>query len=161
MAEGARQPKATIILFSGDMDKAFAAFSIATGAAASGMDTTMFFTFWGLKAIQRGNLTGQGFFARMLGVMSRGGIDRLGPSRFNLGGAGRWLFKKMMRDKGITSLTGLLQAAIDLDVKLYACKTSMDVMEIRPEDLIPAVRGVAGVATMLESASQSQVQFFI
>jgi len=84
--------KATIVVFSGEMDKIFAAFIIATGAAASGMDVTMFFTFWGLKAIQKGNLTGKGFLGKMIGLMNRGGIERLGPSHFNFGGIGRELF---------------------------------------------------------------------
>lgn len=161
MAQGAKREKATILVFSGDMDKAFAAFTIATGAAASGMDVTMFFTFWGLKAIQKGNLTGKGFFGRMLGLMNRGGIDRIGPSRFNFGGAGRWLFKKMMRDKGVTPLGELVQAAIDLDVKMLACKMSMDVMEIRREDLIDAVADVVGVAAYVKEASESQITLFI
>ena len=141
------------------MDKVFAAFTLATGCAASGMETTMFFTFWGLKAIQKGNLTGQGFFGCMVGVMNRGGIERVGPSRF--GGVGRWMFKKMMRDKGVNPLSDLLQAAIDLEVEMRACKTSMDVMEIRREDLIDAVASIAGVASMLKDAAESQVQFFI
>ena len=66
----------------------------------------------------------------MLGVMNRGGIDRLGPSKFNFGGMGRWMFKKMMEDQNVTSLPEMLQMAIDLDVKLLACLMSMDVMEI-------------------------------
>jgi len=101
------ESKATIVVFSGDMDKVFAAFIIATGAAAAGMDTTLFFTFWGLKAIQKGNLTGKGFMGRMLGLMNRGGINRIGPSKFNFGGMGRWMFKKMMSAKGVTPLDEL------------------------------------------------------
>ncbi len=160
MAQGANE-KATLLVMSGDMDKIFAAFSLATGAAAAGMDTTMFFTFWGLKAIQKGNLTGKGFFGRMLGVMNRGGINRIGPSRFNFGGIGRWLFKKMMGDKGVVSLPSLLQTALDLNVKIYACKTSMDVMEIRREDLIDGIAGVAGVATAIKEARASEFALFI
>ena len=152
--------KCTIIVFSGEMDKVFAAFIIATTAAAMGMDTTMFFTFWGLKAIQKGNRTGSGFFGRMLGLMNRGGIDRLGPSKFNFGGIGRGMFKKMMRDKDVTSLPELLQQCIDLDVKFMACPTSMDVMEITIEDLIPGVE-IAGAATMLLEAQESQIQLLI
>jgi peroxiredoxin family protein len=153
--------KCTIIMFSGDMDKVFAAFIIATTAAAMGMETTMFFTFWGLKAIQKGNRTGKGFFGKMLGFMNRGGIDRIGPSRFNFGGMGRWMFKKMMNDQDVTPLQELLQTAIDLDVKLLACLMSMDVMEIGRADLIDEVSDVVGAATMLAEAQQSQVQFFI
>jgi peroxiredoxin family protein len=158
---GDETQKCTIIAFSGDMDKVFAAFTIATTAAAMGMETTMFFTFWGLKAIQKGNATGEGLFGRMLSLMNRGGIERIGPSRFNFFGIGRWLFKKMMRDKGVAPLSELLQMAIDLDVKMLACLTSMDVMEITPDDLIPEVAGVVGAATMLAEAQQSQVQLFI
>lgn len=153
--------KATIVVFSGDMDKVFAAFIIATGAAAAGMDTTMFFTFWGLKAIQKGNLTGKGFLGRMIGLMNRGGIERIGPSRFNFGGIGRWLFKKMMKDKKVVGLSELLQTAIDLDVKLLACKMSMDVMEISREDLIDEVSDVVGVATYIKHAAESDITLFI
>jgi len=158
---GEDNQKCTIIVFSGDMDKVFAALIIATTAAAMGMETTMFFTFWGLKAIQKGNVTGKGFFGRMLGLMNRGGIDRLGPSRFNFFGLGRWMFKKMMRDQNVTSLPEMLQMAIDLDVKMLACLMSMDVMEIGKEDLIDEVDDVVGAATMLAEAQQSKVQYFI
>jgi peroxiredoxin family protein len=153
--------KCTIIVFSGDMDKVFAAFIIATTAAAMGMETTMFFTFWGLKAIQKGNPTGSGFFGRMLGFMNRGGIDRLGPSKFNFGGIGRWMFKKMMKDQNVASLPEMLQMAIDMDVTFLACLMSMDVMEITQDDLIDEVTDVVGAATMLAHAKESKVQYFI
>jgi len=153
--------KTSIVVFSGDMDKVFAAFLIATGAAASGMEVSMFFTFWGLKAIQKGNLTGKGFLGRMIGLMNRGGVERIGPSRFNFGGIGRGLFKKMMKDKNVVGLSELLETAIDLDVKLYACKMSMDVMEIAKEDLIDEVSGLMGVAGYIKEASESGVTLFI
>ncbi|MFC2037206.1 DsrE/DsrF/DrsH-like family protein [Chloroflexota bacterium] len=153
--------KCTIVLMSGDMDYAFAAFIIATTAAAMGMETTMFFTFWGVKAIQKGNRTGKGFFGRMLGFMNRGGIDRLGPSKFNFGGVGRWMFKDMMAAKNVVTLPELLEMAIDLDVRMLACDMSMDVMEIRKEDLIDEVTEVVGAATMILEAKESQIQLFI
>jgi peroxiredoxin family protein len=153
--------KATIVVFSGDMDKVFAAFIIATGAAAAGMDTTMFFTFWGLKAIQKGNLTGKGLMGKMLGLMNRGGINRIGPSKFNFGGMGRWMFKKMMADKGVTPLDELRETVVDLGAHLLACKMSMDVMEIGREDLIDEVEDVVGVAKMIKEAANSAIQLFI
>jgi peroxiredoxin family protein len=151
----------TIILMSGDMDKAIAAFNIAIGAAAAGKETSMFFTFWGMKAIQKGNLTGKGLFGKMIGIMNRGGIDRIGPSRFNFGGIGRWMFKKMMKDKKIPSLFELRKTAIDLGVKLLPCEMSMQVMEIRHEDLIDEVQPTCGVAAMLEKAFRSKATLFI
>ena len=151
----------SMVVISGDMDKVMAAFIIATGSAAAGKETSMFFTFWGLKALQKGNFTGQGLLGRMIGVMNRGGIDRIGPSRFNFWGVGRWMFKKMMKAKNVAPLSELRQMAIDLGVKLQPCQMSMDVMEIRREDLIDEVEEPCGVATMLEQALQADASFFI
>jgi peroxiredoxin family protein len=156
------EKKATIVVFSGDMDKVFAAFIIATGCAAAGMDTTLFFTFWGLNAIKTGKpIRAKGFLGKMMGIMNRGGINRLNPSKFSFGGIGRVLFRKMMRDKNVASLEELRQTAIDLDVNLLACKMSMDVLEITKDDLIPEVTDVVGVATFVKEAAGSQMQLFI
>lgn len=159
MAE--KKDGALIVVMSGDMDKVFAAFTIATGSAAAGKPTSMFFTFWGLKAIQKGNLTGKSFFGRMMSIMNRGGINTIGPSRFNFWGIGRWMFKKMMKDHKVAPLEELRQMAIDLDVRLLPCLTSMEVMEIKQEDLIPEAEGPCGVATMLEQAFAAGATFFI
>jgi peroxiredoxin family protein len=154
--------KATLIVLSGDMDKVFAALIIATGCAAAGMDTTLFFTFWGLNAIKTGKpIKAKGFLGKMMGIINRGGISRLNPSRFSFCGIGRVLFKKMMRDKKVASLEELLQTAIDLDVHLLACKMSMDVMEITRDNLIPEVEDTVGVATFVKEAANSKVQLFI
>jgi peroxiredoxin family protein len=154
--------RATIVVFSGDMDKIFAAFIIATGCAAAGMETTLFFTFWGLNAIKTGKpIKGKGLLGRMMGIMNRGGINRLNPSRFSFGGIGRVLFNKMMRDKRVPALEEMRETAIDLDVHLLACKMSMDVLEITREDLIPEVENVVGVATFVKEAANSKIQLFI
>ena len=154
--------KLSMVVFSGDLDKAIAAFIIATGAAASGMEVTMFFTFWGLKAIQKpGVITGKGLFGRMLGVMNRGGLDAIGPSRLNMGGMGRWMFKLMMKQKGVASLPELYEMAVDLGVKMMPCQMSMDVMEIDPKLFQENTEPPVGVATFLEEASESKVTLFI
>jgi peroxiredoxin family protein len=152
--------KASIIVFSGDMDKVMAAFIIATGAAAFDMPVTMFFTFWGLKAIQKGGLTGKSLMGRMLGVMNRGGLKRIGPSRLNMGGMGRWMFKKMMKKRNVTSLPDLLRQAQELGVKFIACEMSMKVMEIAKEDLIEGVT-IGGVASYIAVAADSEFSLFI
>lgn len=157
-----KKNKLTLVVLSGDLDKVMASYIIATGAAAAGMEVVMFFTFWGLKAIQRdGVFTGKGLFGRMLGVMNRGGLNAIGPSRLNMGGMGRWMFKLMMKQKGVAQLPELRQAAIDLGVQLLPCQMSMDVMEITCDHFIPEVAEPVGVATMLEHASESSIQFFI
>lgn len=157
-----KKDKLTLVVLSGDLDKVMASYIIASGAAAAGMEVIMFFTFWGLKAIQKdGVFTGKGLFGRMLGVMNRGGLNAIGPSRLNMGGMGRWMFKLMMKQKGVTQLPELREAAISLGVQLMPCQMSMDVMEITKEHLIPEATAPVGVATMLEHAKESSIQFFI
>jgi len=151
----------TLIVMSGDMDKVMAAFNIAIGAAAADKKTNMFFTFWGMKAIQKGNLTGRGLFGRMIGLMNRGGINRIGPSSFNFGGIGRWMFRQMMKNHNVPSLEELRKTAMELGVKLMPCQMSMEIMEIAREDLIDGVEEPCGVAAMLEKSDQSRQTLFI
>jgi len=158
----ATKNKLSMVVLSGDMDKVMAAYIIATGAAASGMEVTMFYTFWGLKAIQKsGVLTGKGLFGRMLGLMNRGGLDAIGPSRLNMGGMGRWMFKLMMKQKGVSSLPELYDMAVDLGVKMMPCQMSLDVMEYDPKNFRDNVTGPVGVATFLEEARESKITLFI
>jgi len=155
--------KVSMVVLSGDMDKVMAGFIIATGAAASGMDVTMFFTFWGMKAIQKdGILTGKGLFGRMLGLMNRGGLKAIGPSRLNMGGMGRWLFKLMMKQKGVATLQELYDSAVEMGVVMMPCQMSMEVMEYDPtHDFKPNVTEPVGVAKFLEEAAESRVTLFI
>jgi len=150
-----------MIVFSGDMDKLFAAFVVATGAAASGMEVTMFFTFWGLRALKKKVRTGKSLFGRMLGMMYGGDINRATPSKMSFGGIGRWMFKKMMKAKNVTLLPELRQTAIELGVNLYGCQMSMDVMEIPREKMIDEVKDTVGVAFFIEQAQESQSTLFI
>jgi peroxiredoxin family protein len=160
MSDGTAPDKASIIVMSGDMDKVMGAFIIANGAAAFDMKVTMFFTFWGLKAIQKGNLTGKSVMGRMLGVMNRGGVDAIGPSRLNMGGMGRWMFKKMMKNHNVTPLATLVKQAQEQGVRLVACEMSCNVMEIGKSDFIEGVE-MGGVATFIAEAMDSKFSLFI
>jgi peroxiredoxin family protein len=156
-----KRKKLSLIVFSGDMDKLFAAFSLAAGAAASGMDVVMFFTFWGLRALKKKTSTGRSLFGRLLGRVYGGDIDRASPSRMRFGGIGRWMFKKMMKAKRVPSLAELRQTAIDLGVKMHGCQMSMSLMEIPKDALIDEVSACVGVAHFLEQAQESDVSLFI
>lgn len=152
--------QASFAVFSGDMDKVMGAFIMAIGAATFDMDVTMFFAFWGLKPIQKGNLTGKSFFERLLGLMNRGGIERIGPSRLNFGGLGRWLFKKMMKNNDAYSMSELLEQAQELGINLVACQMSMDVMGISIDDLVDGIE-IGGVGDFIDAASDSKFSLFI
>ena len=150
-----------MVVFSGDLDKLFAAFTIATGAAASNMDVTMFFTFWGLRALKKKARTGKSFLGRLFGLFYGGDINRATPSKMSFGGIGRWMFKKMMKAKRVPSLAQMRQTAIELGVKLFGCQMSMSVMEIPKEKMIDEVAQCVGVATFLEQAQQADVTLFV
>lgn len=152
--------KASIIVFSGDLDKAMAALTVATGAAASGMDVTLFFTFWGLNVIKKGGAwKGEGFMGKMFNFMARGG-DAIGPSRLNMLGMGRWLMKRVMKKKNVKLPREMIADARELGVTFLACEMSMRVMGVRKEDLIP-VDDIVGVATYVQEASKADIALFI
>lgn len=155
--------KKTLIVFSGELDKILAAFVIANGAAAMGDDVTMFFTFWGLNALRRpakvrtsGKSSLQGMFGRM---MPRG-PGKLTLSHMNFAGAGPVLMKRVMRQQNVSSVEELMATAKEQGIKMIACTMSMDVMGLKPEELIDGLE-FAGVATYLGEADEANVNLFI
>ncbi|MFC1522670.1 DsrE/DsrF/DrsH-like family protein [Elusimicrobiota bacterium] len=152
--------KMTIILFSGDLDKALAAFTLATTAAASNMDVSIFFTFWGLNVLKKpGAIAGSArlFLQKVFGRINKG----LPLSRFNFLGIGPWLMKIIMRKVGAASLDDLMRSARQLNVKYIACTTSIGVLGLSREDLAGEVDDFAGASTYLASAKESKVNLFI
>lgn len=152
----------TIVVFSGDLDRVLAAFVIANGAAAMGRKVTMFFTFWGLNVLRRPERVRvkKGLIDRMFGAMLPRGAGRLKLSKLNMGGLGTLMMRKVMEQKNIASLEAMLAQARKAGIRLVACQMSMDVMGIRPEELIDGVE-VGGVATYLAAAEQGNVNLFI
>ncbi len=161
-AFGAMAKKKTLVVFSGDFDKAMAAFIIANGAAAMGSDVTMFFTFWGLNILRRPTAVPvkKNLVERMFGWMMPRGADRLGLSRMNMGGMGLAMIKGIMRKKHVDALPELMTKAQAAGVRLVACAMSMDLMGIRREELIDGVEQ-GGVATYLQNAEAGNVNLFI
>jgi peroxiredoxin family protein len=153
---------ATIIVFSGDLDKVLAGFVLATGAAAAGLQTSMFFTFWGLSALKKkGAAAGsKNIMEKMFALMTPSSSESLGTSKMNYFGMGSVMLRKMMKDKQIASLEELMAIARELDVKLIACTMSMDAMGVAKEELIDELT-YGGVATYMADAVRSRVTLFI
>jgi peroxiredoxin family protein len=153
----------TIVCLSGDMDKAMAAFIIATGAASMGMRVTMFFTFWGLNMLRRKGETSSAkdWLRRLFGVLNRGGADTLPLSRFHFMGAGTSMMKKVMKQNKMPGIPELMDIAQDLGVKFIACTTTMGLLGITKDTLIDSVDQYAGVATYLAEAKNGSVNLFI
>lgn len=152
----------SMIVFSGDLDKAIASFIIANGAAASGKKVTMFFTFWGLNIIRKPEkvAVSKNTIGRMFGAMMPRGSKKLSLSRMNMMGMGAKMIRSVMNNNNVSSLEELIQSAIRQGVEIVACQMSMDVMGIKHEELIDGVK-VAGVGYYLGKADQSGINLFI
>jgi peroxiredoxin family protein len=153
--------KLSIVCFSGDFDKAVAAFTLATGAAAANWEISIFFTFWGLNLLKkkRGRSpVGQGFLARMFNVLM-GGRANVPLSRLNFGGISPKLMTGMMKKNNVATLDELIDAAKALHVNLVACEMSMNILGIKREDLDDSVKDVIGVATFLEYSKDAHIIF--
>ncbi|WP_447984844.1 DsrE/DsrF/DrsH-like family protein [Nitrospira sp. Nam74] len=155
--------RVTIVLLSGDMDRAMAAFIIATGAAAMGMRVTMFFTFWGLNAIRRkgASSSAKDWLRRTFGILNKGGAEALPLSKFHFGGLGTSMMKRVMREHRMPGIPELIETAQDLGVHFIACTTTMGLMGITKDTLIGGVDQLAGVTTYLAEAKQGSVNLFI
>ena len=155
--------RVTIVLLSGDLDRAMAAFIIATGAAAMGMKVTMFFTFWGLNTIRRQGASSQAkdWLRRMFGFLNKGGAEQLPLSRFHFGGLGTRMMQKVMKQNKMPGVPELMETAMDLGVRFIACTTTMGLMGISKETLIDGIDQFAGVTTYLAEAKQGNVNLLI
>jgi len=156
--------KATIVVFSGDLDKALAAFVIASGAAASGWEVTLFFTFWGINIVRDENkkaLEKKDFMSKMFGAMMPKGAEKLKLSKLNMGGMGTSMMKKRMQLKKVKSLREMIQDAKELDVKFLVCDMSMDIMGLKKEEFIDEVDDIVGVGTYLKESKGADLTLFI
>ncbi len=151
----------SLLVFSCDMDKLLCAFIIAAGAAAMGMQVSMYFAFWGLVAVKKKTtFSKKSLSKKMLAAMLPSGPRRVGTSKMNMLGIGPAFFKMLMKKEKVHSLPELIDEVRELGVKLVACTMSMGVMGMKEEELLDDLE-YGNVATYLEEASKSEVTLFI
>ncbi len=151
----------TFVVFSGELDRLLAAFTMATGAAACGLQVTMFFTFWGTAVLKREpSQVSKSLVERCLGWLLPGGPSGARLSRLNMGGLGRWLMTREMRHKRMATLDDLMGAAIESGVRMAVCESSMSLMGIDRSELlrVPTLE-VCGVAHLWDRAAGGQTIF--
>jgi peroxiredoxin family protein len=156
--------KLSMVVFSGDLDKVLAAFVIATGAVAMGMEVVMFFTFWGTTVLRdkKKRVGGKDVMGKMFGAMLPTGTGDVKLSNMNMGGMGTAMMKSLMKKKNVASLEEMIELAEELGVRIYVCEMSMDLMGFKREEFIDYKNmGFAGVATFLQEAANSKVQLFV
>ncbi len=168
--------KVTILLQSGDLDKALSAFIIANGYAALGSEVTMWFMMWGYNCLKKRRglfsprpkpdavkesayrvLETDNLRQPMVEMLNRGGAQHLPLSRLNLMGLGPVLFSKMMKKKNIMSLEELIKSAEDLGVKFKMCQICFDAMGLSVDDLIVPNVEVKGAAAYAKDTLEANV----
>lgn len=155
--------KMSLLIFSGEYDKALAALILANTGREMGMDVTLFFTFWGLMLVRdpdKLTLEDKTLFEQMFGLVTPQGVENLPLSKMNLAGLGKKMLLEMMEDDKAPSLTDFLNGARKKGVKFYGCKLSVDVMGFKEEELLPEVE-IITAQQYLEDALESQIQLFI
>lgn len=154
--------KTTIVLFSGDYDKAMAAYIIANGAAAYDHEVTIFHTFWGLNALRKDEniQVKKGFMEKMFGKMMPRGAEKMGLSKMNFAGFGPKMIKDVMKKHNAMPLSNLIEMAQEQEVKLVACTMTMDLLGLQQEELLDNI-DYAGVAAYLADAEEGNVNLFI
>lgn len=155
--------KMTLLIFSGEYDKALAGLILANSAREMGLDVTIFFAFWGLTLVRDpGKMTmeDKSLFEQMFGLMTPQGVEDLPLSRMNMAGLGKAMLKEMMEDDKTPTLTDFLNGARKKGVKFYGCKLSVDVMGFKEEEFIPELE-IITATEYLQDALESQIQLFI
>ncbi|EKN70042.1 hypothetical protein BABA_06686 [Neobacillus bataviensis LMG 21833] len=154
--------KTTIVLFSGDYDKAMAAYIIANGAAAYDHEVTIFHTFWGLNALRKEEMISvkKGFMEKIFGKMMPRGADKMGLSKMNFAGFGPKMIKDIMKKHNAMPLPQLIEMAQEQNIKLVACTMTMDLLGLQQEELLDDIE-YAGVAAYLADAQDGNVNLFI
>lgn len=155
------EDKLSMVVFSGDLDKTIAAFIIATGAAAMGMQVSMFFTFWGIGAVKKQKLyDGKNLLEKGFTAMLPGSTQQMGLSQMNFMGMGAKIIRKLMRDHNVTSVEDFVTMARELEVKMTVCDMSRELLGIKDEELIDGLE-VGGVASFMGDAATSKVTLFV
>ncbi|WP_191567557.1 DsrE/DsrF/DrsH-like family protein [Metabacillus idriensis] len=157
-----QKKKTTVVLFSGDYDKAMAAYIIANGAAAYDHEVTIFHTFWGLNALRKDEkvTVKKGFLEKMFGKMMPRGADKMGLSKMNFSGMGPKMIKEVIKKHNAMTLPQLIEMAQEQEVNLIACTMTMDLLGLQEDELMDGIN-YAGVAAYLGEASEGNVNLFI
>ncbi len=151
----------SMVVFSGDFDKTMAALIIATGAAAMGMEVSMFFTFWGLSAVKKQKVyVGKNVLEKGFTAMLPAGANNMGLSKMNFFGAGSAVMQKLIKDHEVTTPAELVAMAQEMGVRMVVCDMSRELLGVRDEELIDGLE-MGGVATFIGDAATSKISLFI
>jgi peroxiredoxin family protein len=152
-----------IILYSGDLERTWAAMILASTAGAMGTPTKVFVTFWGLQTFVKPGIriTGEGWMQKMMSAMQRPGIAHRKLSQMNFLGMGPWMMRKLARQYSVASPAELMEMAQLMGVEFIPCQMTMDMFGLKRADLIDGMGDPVGAATYLGFVADGAKPLFI
>ncbi len=154
-----------MVCWSSDLDRVWPTLILATTGAASGLEVDVFFTFWGLRVLQRHDkrITGQNWMQKMESMIDPGGTHRLklGRRHIHMGGMGTMMIKKLAKQYKVASPTELLEMAMDVGVRLHPCQMTMDLYGLTRNDFIDGLQPSLGAASFIDMAAKADITLFI
>lgn len=158
-----KQKTMALVCWSSDLDRVWPTLILSSTAAASGLDVSIFFTFWGLRVLQKNDkrITGTNWMQKGESLMDHGGTDHLKLGKLHFGGAGTKMIKMLADQYKVASPTELLGAAQDLGVRLYPCQMTMELYGLTKDDFIDGLEPPMGAATFIDIAADADITLFI
>ncbi|WP_276941242.1 MULTISPECIES: DsrE/DsrF/DrsH-like family protein [Ferrimicrobium] len=155
--------KMAMICWSSDLDRVWPVLILATTAAASGLEVDVFFTFWGLRVIQKNDVrvTGDNWMQKVESLVDPGGTNRLKLGKINFAGMGTKMIRTLATDHKVASPTELLEMAVDLDVRLHPCQMTMDLYGLTKDDFIEGIQPPIGAASFINMAVEADISMLI
>ena len=152
-----------MVCWSNDLDRVWPTLILATTGAASGLEVDIFFTFWGLRVLQRNDkrVTGSNWMQKGESLVDRGGTDHLKLSKIHFGGMGTAMIKKLADEYKVASPRELLEMAVDIGVRLHPCQMTMDLYGLKKEDFIDGLQPSLGAASFIDMAAKADITLFI
>jgi len=154
----------SLIVTKGTLDWAYPPFILATTAAAMDVKVTMFFTFYGLQLLKKDLDLQISPLGKPDMAMPMMGMHMKMPNMLamlpGVNAASTMMMKNLIAKKGVASIPELREAAIEADVEMIGCQMTLDLFEMKKEDMIPGVK-LAGAATYMENALKSDINLYI
>lgn len=158
-----RAKRLAMVCWSSDLDRVWPTLILATTGAASGLEVDVFFTFWGLRVLQRNDkrVTGTNWMQKAESLVDRGGTDHLKLGKIHFGGAGTMMIKKLAKQYKVATPTELLEMALSVGVRMHPCQMTMDLYGLKQEDFVEGLQPTLGAASFIDMAAKADITLFI
>ena len=148
--------KVTIILSKGSLEDAYAALIMANSALGEGIETHLFFTFWGLDLITEKKIDHMG--VTPVGNLSMGMPQAVAPIP-GMATVATKMMKKKIDGLDVPPLREFVEMVHDSGGVFWACRMTVDMFDLEPEDFIDGVKDVVSAADMFNLAEGGQILF--